>query len=377
MRLSLPLKTLIYDWRRFLPAIVAVAFSGLLVLLQAAVILGIFSLSSLYVTRSSADLWVGFPGVQSLDLGRPVTSKAELFVWMEPHVRRVEAFLWGSGEWRTESRGMVNVFIVGISPTPDAMALSDVLTKDQHLALAAPDAVLVDRADLHKLQTQVGGSAEINGHKVRVVGVTQGLRGLGGVNVIASLATTRALDPAAGPDGKVAYLLAQLDDPKVAGDVAASLTARGRERGFEALTGPAFAQRTTRYWLVESGAGVAFIFGSLVAILAAVIITSQTLAAAVAGSLKEFAALRSLGFSMRALNGIVLRQSFWVGLAGLTLASLLTLLLAAVARAAAVPIVLSAPMMAAAGVLVIVSALGSGVYALRRVGQADPATLLL
>ena len=80
MRLSLPLKTLIYDWRRFLPAIVAVAFSGLLVLLQAAVILGIFSLSSLYVTRSSADLWVGFPGVQSLDLGRPVTAKAELFV---------------------------------------------------------------------------------------------------------------------------------------------------------------------------------------------------------------------------------------------------------------------------------------------------------
>ena len=66
-----------------------------------------------------------------------------------------------------------------------------------------------------------------------------------------------------------------------------------------------------------------------------------------------------------------------MGLAGLTLSSLLTLLLAAVARAAAVPIVLSAPMMAAAGVLVIVTALGSGVYALRRVGQADPATLLL
>ena len=71
--MSLALKTLIHDWRRFLPAVVAVAFSGLLVLLQAAVILGIFSLSSLYVTRSGADLWIGFPGVQSLDQGRPVT----------------------------------------------------------------------------------------------------------------------------------------------------------------------------------------------------------------------------------------------------------------------------------------------------------------
>jgi putative ABC transport system permease protein len=375
--MSLALKTLIHDWRRFLPAVVAVAFSGLLVLLQAAVILGIFSLSSLYVTRSGADLWIGFPGVQSLDQGRPVTPKAELFTWMNPHVRRVEPFLWGSGEWRTDTRGMVNVFIVGVAATPGAMALSQALTAAQRLALAEPDAVLVDQADLHKLETTVGGTAEINGRNVRVVGVTQGLRGLGGVNVIASLATTRRLDPTAGPSGKVAYVLAELDDPKNAAAVAKSLNAQGRGRGFEALTGPDFAARTTRYWLTESGAGVAFIFGSLVAILAAVIITSQTLAAAVAGSLKEFAALRALGFSMRALRAIVMRQSFWVGLAGLALSTVLTLIMAAVARLGAVPIVLSGAMIAAAAGLVLVTALGSGVYALRRVGQADPAALLL
>jgi putative ABC transport system permease protein len=374
---SLSFKTLVYDWRRFLPAVVAVAFSGLLVLLQAAVILGIFSLSSVYVTRSGADLWIGAPGVQSLDLGRPMTPTAEAFVWMNPHIRRLEPFLWGSGEWRTDTRGMVNVFIVGVTTTAGAMALSDVLTADQRRALAAPDAVLVDDGDLHKLETAVGGSAEINGLKVRVVGVTHGLRGLGGVNVIASLATTLRLDPTAGPDGKVAYLLAQLDDPKAAPGVVRAIDAQGAGRGFEALTGADFARRTTRYWLLESGAGVAFIFGSLVAILAAVIITSQTLAAAVAGSLKEFAALRALGFSMKALNGIVIRQSVWVGLAGLLLAGALTLVLAAVARAGGVPIVLSLPMMAGASVLVLITALASGAYALRRVGEADPAALLL
>lgn len=70
--MPLALKTLLYEWCRFAPATVAVAFSGLLVLLQAAIILGIFSLSSQYVTRSGADLWIGYPGVQSLDLGRPI-----------------------------------------------------------------------------------------------------------------------------------------------------------------------------------------------------------------------------------------------------------------------------------------------------------------
>ncbi len=375
--MSLAVKTLIHDWRRFAPAIVAVAFSGLLVLMQAAIILGIFSLSSQYVSRSAADLWIGYPGVQSLDLGRPMNGRAELFAWMNPHVRRLEPFLWGSGEWRTHSRGIVNVYIVGIQPGPDGMALSGALTAEQRAAIDAPDAVLVDAADLHKLQIAVGETAEINGRLVRVVAATHRLRALGGVNVIASLATTRRLDPAAGPDGKVAYLLARLDGPENARAAAASLNAVGRTRGFEALTGEDFARRTTLYWLVESGAGVAFVFGSLIAVFVAVIITSQTLSAAVAGSLKEYAALRALGFSMRALRRIVVAQSAWVGAAGLLAGGLLTLLLVLTARASAIPIVLSPAMLAAAGGLILGTALVSGAVAIRRVGQADPASLLL
>ena len=375
--MSLALRTLLYDWRRFLPAVVAVAFSGLLVLMQAAIILGIFSLSSLYVTRSEADLWIGFPGVQSVDLGRPLAPRSELFAWMNPHVQRVEPFLWGSGEWRTRDRGMVNVYIVGVDVRPDAMALADALPPELRAAIAAPGSVLVDQADLHKLQVRVGDLAEINGHRVRVAGVTRGLRGLGGVNAIASLATTRSLDPAAGVDGKAAYLLVRLDDPSKARQVAAALNASGGGRSMEALTADDFARRTTAYWLVESGAGVAFVLGSLVAVLVAVVITSQTLAAAVAGSLKEYAALRALGFPMAALRGIVLAQSGWVGAAGLAAAGMLALLLALAARAGAVPAVFSAPMMAAAAVLVMATALGSGLFALRRVAEADPAVLLL
>jgi len=375
--MPLALKTLIYDWRRFTPAVVAVAFSGLLVLMQAAIILGIFSLSSLYVTRSDADLWIGFPGVQSIDLGRPIPPRAELFVWMDPRVRRVEPFLWGSGEWRTPSKGIVNVYIVGVDTSAGAMALSDALTPELRAAIGAPASVLVDEADLRKLQVAVGGLAQINGRRVRVAGVTRGLRGLGGVNVIASLATTRQLDPTAGPDGKVAYLLARLDDPDHADAVAARLRAGPGGDAMEALTAEAFARRTTRYWLVESGAGVAFVFGSVVAILVSVIITSQTLAAAVAGSLKEYAALRALGFPMSKLRRIVLAQSAWVGVAGLAAAAVLTALLVVAAQAGAVPAVFSAAMMALAAGLVMVTALGSGLFALRRVGQADPAVLLL
>lgn len=375
--MPLSLKTLIYDWRRFAPAVVAVAFSGLLVLLQAAIILGIFSLSSVYVTRSSADLWIGYPGVQSIDLGQPIATRSALFAWSDPRVRAIEPLFWGSGAWRTTTHGSVNVYLVGVSTAGDAMALSDTLTPALRAAIADPAAVVVDEADLHKLEANVGDEAIINGRTVRIVGVTRGLRGLGGVNVIASLATARRLDPSASPEGKAAYLLARIADPAAARQVAEDINAGGPGRGYEAIAAKDFAQRTTRYWLLESGAGVAFVFGSAISILVSVVITSQTLTAAVAGSLKEYAALRALGFSMSALRRIVVAQSAWVGLAGLVAAIGMTVLLVLAARASQAPIVLSGGMAAAAAALIMATALGSGAFALRRVGRADPAVLLL
>ena len=83
-------------------------------------------------------------------------------------------------------------------------------------------------------RSQAGADPRLDGQAL------QGLRGLGGVNVIASLATTRKLDPTAGPDGQVAYLLVRLADPGQAQAVAAQLDETGRGRGFEALTARAF-----------------------------------------------------------------------------------------------------------------------------------------
>lgn len=374
---SLALKSLIHDWRRFSPAVVAVAFSGLLVLLQAALILGIFSLSSLYVTKSSADVWIGYPGVQSVDLGRPISEQAELSAWRQAGVKQVEPLLWGSGQWRTETQGAVNVYIVGVALDAQALALAGTLGAEERSRLAEPDTVLIDAADMNKLDVAPGDTAEINGRRVRIVGLTNGLRGLGGVNVIASVATTRALDPAAAPKGRVGYVLARFDTPENVAAATKALNLVGKRAGFEAMQADAFADRSTLYWLAESGAGIAFIFGSIVAVAVAVIITSQTLTAAVVGSIREYAALRALGFSMGSLRAIVLEQSAWVGVAGLAAAGVMTLLLAAVARTQGVPIVLSLPMMAGAGILIILVALGSGAWALRRVGKADPASLLL
>uniref|UniRef100_UPI0035C68B0F FtsX-like permease family protein n=1 Tax=Marinobacter sp. TaxID=50741 RepID=UPI0035C68B0F len=90
-----------------------------------------------------------------------------------------------------------------------------------------------------------------------------------------------------------------------------------------------FAERSTNFWLFESGMGTAFGVSSLIALAVAIVITSQTLMAAVSASIREYATLRALGAPGRLLRGIVLQQAFWVGLAGVALAGLAVLGIAA------------------------------------------------
>ena len=81
---ALARKTLLHEWRRFLPAMLAVGFAGLLQLLQIALVLGIFGSTSLYITGSSADVWIGYPGTQSVGQGRSIDADVESRVLMGP-----------------------------------------------------------------------------------------------------------------------------------------------------------------------------------------------------------------------------------------------------------------------------------------------------
>src|SRR6185312_11481318 len=127
--IALARKTLIHEWRRFLPSALAVAFSGLLLLMQAALVFGIFGSAAVYINTSSADLWAGYPGTQSIELGRPIPPRTEADLLSDPSIQRVEPFAWVDGDWRGPAdTGGVSVFVSGIDPRPDGMMFAKVLT---------------------------------------------------------------------------------------------------------------------------------------------------------------------------------------------------------------------------------------------------------
>jgi putative ABC transport system permease protein len=373
---ALARKTLIYEWRRFLPAMLAVGFAGLLQLLQLALVLGIFGSTSLYITGSSADVWIGYPGTQSVGQGRSIDSDVESRVLMDPAVQRVEPYIWVDGDWRgvTETGG-VSVFVSGIDTRSDGLMFSKALPLDLRERLNEPDAVVVDRSDLDQLGVDIGQTATINGHQVRVVGISSGLRALGGVNVICSLDTARRLDNDAEDLGPT-YLVAKLRDPTQAAAVARRLRGSTAFGPYTTWSADDFAHISVRYWMFDTGAGAGVLFLAGIVFLVGAVITSQTLIAAVNGSVREYATLNALGVGVGALRRVVLEQAFWVGALGLLGASVLGVVLLLLARGQNVPVVLNLP--AALGCIVLVMGLAavSGLAAMRSLRGADPATLL-
>ena len=70
--MNYPLQTRWHERSRYLPGVLAVAFSAVLIALQCGLLLGLFSITSIPVDHAAADIWVGNANVLSVDLGRPI-----------------------------------------------------------------------------------------------------------------------------------------------------------------------------------------------------------------------------------------------------------------------------------------------------------------
>jgi putative ABC transport system permease protein len=83
-----------------------------------------------------------------------------------------------------------------------------------------------------------------------------------------------------------------------------------------------------------------------------------------------------LGAAHAALRKVVLEQSFWVGMVGLTITGALALAIALVGDALRIAMVFPWWLVATIAVIVLMIAVGSGVMALRPLFKAQPADLL-
>ena len=375
MRIPYSLILLGRERGRYLPAILAVAFCAQLNILQWGLLLGTLSVLSVPIDRSRADVWVASRDVLSLELAHPIPAIWESRVASQPGVEQTEIYLFSFGYWHKPTGGSEVCIIVGSHLGEQSLgALSD-LTPSMRTRLTEPGAVVVDASELERLGIKgVGDTAEIYGHRVSVVGLVRGFKSVGGPYVFCSLRTARMILPLfQEKPHDTMYLLARCRDDEASHALVEHLR---QYPDLSAFTSAEFSVRTRLYWLTQTNAGIGMGCTAGLALLVGLVVTSQTLYAATAASLREYAVLRALGIPRWRMGAMVLAQSFWVGLFGVLLAMPVIFTLGACANFAGARVLLPVWLFAAGNGLTMAMALLSGLAALRSLRLVEPITLL-
>lgn len=355
------LQMLWYQRQRFFPAVLAVAFSALLIALQCGLLLGLLSIKSTPVDRSRAHIWVTSPDVQSVDMGRPLPEPYLSRLASQPEIESVEIYLQGFAYWAKPAGGSELCMVIGSRLDENALGTITDLGPELRARLAEPDTIAVDASDLEKLGIQgVGDMVHIDHRPLQVVGVVEGLRSFAGPYVLCSVRTARPLlqlDP-----NQTIYLLGRCRDSK---DAPAVVQRLRTHEGMTAFTSEEFSWRTRWHWLTTTKGGIALGYTAVLGLLVGAVVTSQTLYSATASSFREYAALRALGIPRWRIVQAVLSQAFWVGIAGVVLAMPFVFILAWAADWVGVRVFLPWWLLAGAVVVTLAMAMGSGLFAMR------------
>jgi putative ABC transport system permease protein len=306
---SLALSTLLYEWRRYMAAVIALAVAGLLVLAMTGMFAGVGKSFSATVDRSPAEVMILPPSAESLfsnNDGQPRRLIPEIY--QHPDVVEVQALnlnfaFWSNFPKDGQEAKADGVQVIIVDPVRGAVTLPTDLNDEEIEELQQPYTVLIDRSAFGKLGVKLGDRAKLNGAAVWVRGTTTGYATMFNAIVFVSRQTAKLLrlyddGPRVGP------LVVKIRDPKRAAQVAAELNTMGKGQ-YKAWSREALSRASERSMLKEGGIGVMIGFAAVVGLFIGIVITWQTLQGAILANIREFASLRALGVSMSSLRLVI------------------------------------------------------------------------
>ncbi len=369
------LTTLWHDRSRYLPGMLAVAFSAILIALQCGLLLGLFAVTSIPIDHTRADIWVGSKEVLSVDLGRPIPFDWISRITAEGDVYMPETYYEQFASWTTPNGSSELCVLIGSKLGKDDISTLAQITPELRLKLTQPDSVVVSIDDFKRLGLEkVGQHAKINMHRVQVVGTVAGLRSLAGAYVFCSASTAQHLLYPVLPNDHCTYYLARCKNPADAPAIVERL--RKKYDDMSVFTSAEFSLFSRKHWLFRTKAGIAIGYAALLGLIVGMVVTSQTLYAATTASAREYAILLALGIPRWRISRTVLMQSFWIGLVGLVVAYPSVLGFSELALLGGVDVLLPWQLLAGAAGVTMLMSMGSGLFALRSVRRIEPMTLL-
>lgn len=380
--MSLALSTLLYEWRRYLAAVIALALAGVLMLALSAMFIGIMQSFTATIDKSRAQLIILSANASSMGGGPgggggAVPKRVVPLIYRHPDVVEVQDLPNDFGQFFAEGKptpSLVNIMV--IDTTPNGVTLPDDFTDDMRRAVEPPYAVAVDVSALKQLGVKLGDQAMVNGRTVRVALVLDGYANSQFPNLVMSRQTQRLMGRA--NDNQFDMLMVRVKNAETVKDVERvrdelNAIADGQYR---AWTKEELSTATIRDMMQEGILAIILGFMSVIGFVIGVVITWQTLRGAILANIKEFASLRALGVSIGQLRGVVMELSFWVGILGIAASALLMVGITFLAKSANIPMGFEIGSLIQTGILLLLISVMSGALTLGALKKGEPADLL-
>jgi putative ABC transport system permease protein len=372
MIFTLAKRNLLHEPGRLAVTLVGIAFSVVLIAVQAGLFLGFERMVSVVIDHLSAQIIIMPKATENFDDVSVLSGEERYQALGVQGVERVERLVVTGAEWRKPDGGSRSVMLLGSDPRTGTLVPWNIPPSDAK-RLTTPGSVIVDTTYADDLGvSREGDVAQIEGRTARVVGFTSGIRSFTTVPYVFT-----ALDQAQAYQGstgdRVAYLLVSTkpgaDIEAVRSDLATRIpTAR-------VMTLQDFRTQNFHYWLFTTGAGGALLVGVLIGLLVGCAVVGQTLFSTTRDHLPEFATLRALGAPAGLIKKVILWQAAMSGIAGYVVGGVLVALVVVATQATAMSIVVTPPMAAGLFLATIVMCAVAALAAILKVNKIDPATV--
>jgi putative ABC transport system permease protein len=248
--MSLALATLIYEWRRYLAAVIALAFSGMMVMAFSGLFAGIIHADLATWERSRADLIILPPNAKSLvNSNASLPSRVKPLIYLNPDVTEVESISGSGAQWINVARPgqkQVQTFVqtFGVQPYAGSVTLPTDFTEGERQALMEPGAVAIDSSAMVPLGVKLGDKVSLNGNSVWVRAILHNYQSAEQPIVVMSYTTMRQLGMER--EGlRIGPLMVRVRDPKQAAAVRDQLNSIAHG-AYKAWTLKEFNQATNR-----------------------------------------------------------------------------------------------------------------------------------
>jgi putative ABC transport system permease protein len=404
MKTPLAWKNLVHNKVRTAVALAGVGFAVILIFMQLGFLGAVRKTATQIYDALDFDLMLRSPAYLHLTEPRSFPRERVYQAASLPEVEKAQPFYLGLSEWQAPQPDNVSpeewsgdwrgIITMGVDPNDPPFLPEELRVKSRKLT--NPRFVLIDSKSKPEFgpkngvrfsEADIGVETAVGGGRMRIVDVVTLGTGLAanGACIANYEGFARAcpwqpldetnlglikLKPGADPEAVKAKMQSLLGPPTVTDQPTS------RPADVEVLTRADVTEREEYRWVVQTPLGKIFTFGVWVAMFVGVAIVYQVLSTDIANMMSEYATLKAMGYPNRYLASVVLQQSVLLALVGYVPSLIISLALYAfVGTQSGLPMVMTWQIMATVLVLAVLMCVLSGMAALRKLFQADPADL--